>query len=231
MKARWFIRGRGKLYGPLDDAKLRGLVAEGKIGESTELAIDPRGPWHPARRVRGLFTVSPLDDPKPLEGQSTRKPNEDNPSTPLPEGPPEASASIAGLPAKCQMEAVGGEGRVQEPENFGLSLASLQPIPVQRLADRFRAPTKKCPTCGKGCAQNARTCPQCGYRYPNMELIVVIGLVVVGLVIASIAYVAVKRKREEAEAFREVHRQSRERQEKLQQEIDDAWNRIREKLL
>jgi hypothetical protein len=58
MKARWFIRGDGKVYGPLDDMRLRSLVAEGKIDESTEVAVDARGPWHAAGRVRGLFATS-----------------------------------------------------------------------------------------------------------------------------------------------------------------------------
>jgi hypothetical protein len=58
MKARWFIRGGGKVYGPLDDTRLRSLVAERKIDESTEVAVDARGPWHAAGRVRGLFATS-----------------------------------------------------------------------------------------------------------------------------------------------------------------------------
>jgi hypothetical protein len=66
VRARWFIRGGGKLYGPLDDVKLRSLVAEGKIDQSTEVAVDPRGPWQPAGQVRGLF---PEDGPLPAVRQ------------------------------------------------------------------------------------------------------------------------------------------------------------------
>jgi hypothetical protein len=54
--AQWFVRGAGKVYGPLDDAKLRSLVAEGKIDEMTDVSIHASGPWHAAKKVRGLFT-------------------------------------------------------------------------------------------------------------------------------------------------------------------------------
>lgn len=55
MASRWFVRGGGKVYGPLDDARLRRLVAEGKINEATDISAQASGPWHPAVRVKGLF--------------------------------------------------------------------------------------------------------------------------------------------------------------------------------
>jgi hypothetical protein len=78
MASQWFIRGGGKVYGPLDDARLRRLVAEGKINEATELATDAKGPWHPASRVRGLFTSSSSSEiksavPTPTDTEPTTK--------------------------------------------------------------------------------------------------------------------------------------------------------------
>lgn len=55
MASQWFVRGGAKVYGPLDDATLRRLVAEGKINEGTDVATESTGPWHSAAKVRGLF--------------------------------------------------------------------------------------------------------------------------------------------------------------------------------
>ena len=60
MAASWFVRGGGKVYGPLDSAKLKQLVAEGKINETTEVAQNQAGPWYPAGKVRGLFETAPV---------------------------------------------------------------------------------------------------------------------------------------------------------------------------
>ena len=60
MAASWFVRGGGKVYGPLDSAKLKQLVAEGKINETTEVAQNQAGPWYPAGKVRGLFETTPV---------------------------------------------------------------------------------------------------------------------------------------------------------------------------
>lgn len=60
MAASWFVRGGGKVYGPLDSARLKQLVAEGKINEATEVAQNQAGPWHPAGKVRGLFDAAPV---------------------------------------------------------------------------------------------------------------------------------------------------------------------------
>lgn len=77
MASQWFVRGGGKVYGPLDDARLRSLVSEAKINESTEVATDPKGPWHPASRVRGLFA---------------------RPNSPVPNIAPQDSANAASMP-------------------------------------------------------------------------------------------------------------------------------------
>jgi membrane protein YdbS with pleckstrin-like domain len=76
MASEWFVRGGGKVYGPLDSSKLRQLVADGKINESTDVSQSQSGPWSPAGKVRGLFgnatppqvsvTVSP---PRPAPTQ------------------------------------------------------------------------------------------------------------------------------------------------------------------
>lgn len=66
MAASWFVRGGGKVYGPLDGARLKQLVAEGKINASTEVAQNQAGPWLPAGRVRGLFdSVAPSNTASP----------------------------------------------------------------------------------------------------------------------------------------------------------------------
>jgi hypothetical protein len=58
MAANWFVRGGGKVYGPIDGAKLKQLAAEGKIDGQTEVAVDANGPWHPASAVKGLFPAA-----------------------------------------------------------------------------------------------------------------------------------------------------------------------------
>ena len=68
MPASWFVRGGGKVYGPLESARLKQLVAEGKINEATEVAQNHGGPWYPAGKVRGLFetaTPAPAYAPAP----------------------------------------------------------------------------------------------------------------------------------------------------------------------
>lgn len=51
----WFVRGGGKVYGPLDAARLKQLVSEGKINRQTDVAASATGPWTPAGNVKGLF--------------------------------------------------------------------------------------------------------------------------------------------------------------------------------
>jgi membrane protein YdbS with pleckstrin-like domain len=60
MSQSWFVRGGGKVYGPLDSAKLKQLVATGKIDQTTEVAQQHNGPWVPAGRVKGLFVQPPV---------------------------------------------------------------------------------------------------------------------------------------------------------------------------
>lgn len=78
MASQWFVRGGGKVYGPLDDTRLRTLVAEGKIDETTDIATQPCGPWHPAIRVRGLFGTSnssARDEAQPADGRTIASPS------------------------------------------------------------------------------------------------------------------------------------------------------------
>ena len=56
MASHWFVRGGGKVYGPVDDAQLRRVVAERKKDTATEVAMQASGPWHPARQVRDVAT-------------------------------------------------------------------------------------------------------------------------------------------------------------------------------
>lgn len=57
MPATWFVRGGGKVYGPLDAAQLKRLAVEGEIDQRTEVARNAGGPWHCAGNVRGLFAA------------------------------------------------------------------------------------------------------------------------------------------------------------------------------
>lgn len=55
MAQTWFVRGGGKVYGPLDAARLKQLVADRKMNEATEVSQNHSGPWYPAGKIRGLF--------------------------------------------------------------------------------------------------------------------------------------------------------------------------------
>lgn len=59
MASSWFIRGNGKVYGPLDSAQLKQLVSQGKIDQTTEVAQNQNGPWVVASKVKGLFVQPP----------------------------------------------------------------------------------------------------------------------------------------------------------------------------
>jgi hypothetical protein len=69
MASQWFIRGGEKMYGPIDDARLRRLAQEGKIDQSTEVSKEAGGPWHPAGKVRGLFP-----SPTPVTNDPSEQP-------------------------------------------------------------------------------------------------------------------------------------------------------------
>jgi hypothetical protein len=84
MASQWFVRGGGKVYGPVDDAQLRRLVAERKMDAATEVATQASGPWHPAGRIRGLFNASePASRPTLMAEPAV--------PTPLPPDPPQHS--------------------------------------------------------------------------------------------------------------------------------------------
>lgn len=74
MPGSWFVRGGGKVYGPLDDDRLKQLVADEKIDEHTDVSRNYQGPWVPAAQVRGLFP--PKNNPPPsLPGQASAHPS------------------------------------------------------------------------------------------------------------------------------------------------------------
>jgi len=62
----WFVRGDGKVWGPIDSKKLKQLVVDGRIDESTDVSQTFAGPWVPAGSVRGLFPPKPPPEPPPL---------------------------------------------------------------------------------------------------------------------------------------------------------------------
>jgi hypothetical protein len=73
MASTWFVRGGGKIYGPIDAARLKQLVADKKINEQTDVAQSNAGPWVPAGRVKGLFSASisvpPLPNAPPVAAE------------------------------------------------------------------------------------------------------------------------------------------------------------------
>ena len=93
MAAMWFVRGGGKVYGPLDSNRLKQLAAEGKINEATEVAQNQAGPWYPAGKVRGLFdtptattpTYSPAPAPQTYAAPQAYTPPTYSPPQPAPE--------------------------------------------------------------------------------------------------------------------------------------------------
>lgn len=74
MTATWFVRGGGKVYGPIDAAKLKQLVADGKINQQTDVAQNNAGPWVPAGKVKGLFPVSVSMPPLPVAQPASNPP-------------------------------------------------------------------------------------------------------------------------------------------------------------
>lgn len=89
MAASWYVRGGGKVYGPLESARLKQLVAEGKINETTDVAQNQAGPWYPAGRVRGLFettTSVPTSSPAP-QSKAPPQTYTPPPQAPVPQAP------------------------------------------------------------------------------------------------------------------------------------------------
>jgi hypothetical protein len=218
MASQWFVRGGGKVYGPLDDARLRRLVADGKINESTDIATTATGPWHPAARVRGLFQSSCAASPRPprLPGASTASDLQSQ---------FEASFSATQEPEGESTQGVTSAAPMRSAQNS--SDAALPTPPSAAPTALVSGSTSHtCPTCKTPCALNARACPQCGYRFPNSAPFVIGGAILVLAIIGGIAATIVRQQNEEAEIWREVHRQNRERQETLQREISDGYRRL-----
>lgn len=219
MASQWFVRGGGKVFGPLDDARLRKLAVDGKIDETTDVAMCVSGPWHPAARVKGLFPPKAI--PPKVAGE-----------------PPRAPISATELPAVTPAVSL-AELHDASPL-FESNQAELNGIPTTSTSVEsgddfipsmpFHRPTKSsarlCPTCGNACAVNARSCPQCGYRFPSNLPYVVAGILILLLVGGGIAAAVIRKQREEAQIWRDVFRQNDERQERLRRELDDAWDRL-----
>jgi len=76
MTAKWFVHQNEKVHGPFDAATLKQFAASNKIGASTLIAQSADGPWHPASKVKGLFSDSPASQaftapPPPVKVQAT----------------------------------------------------------------------------------------------------------------------------------------------------------------
>jgi hypothetical protein len=226
MPSQWFVRGGGNVYGPLDDARLRRLVVEGKINETTDVATQASGPWHPAARVRGLFLARSQNAPP---GAATN-PLTDSADSPhqSPVTNSEMSNESSNFPATAHLNAVSlplCNDSPSQPSPVSLRRMGPEHIPAAV------AESQECPSCANECALNARVCPKCGYRFPNHAPLIIGGLVVAVLVIGCIAATIVHKRQEEAEIWRQVHRQSQERQETLKREISDGYKRLGDRII
>ena len=97
MPAEWFVHQKEKVHGPFDAATLKQFAAAKKIGANTLIAQSADGPWHPASKVKGLFSDSPAPQaftapPPPVKVQAA------TPVATTPTSPPPA----ASVPASHQ---------------------------------------------------------------------------------------------------------------------------------
>ena len=98
MASIWFVRGGGKVYGPLDSGKLKQLVSDGKIDQTTEIAQNQAGPWFAAGKVQGLFAASDATPrPLPMSAAIATSPNAKDKFV-LPEAAPNGVGSNACQP-------------------------------------------------------------------------------------------------------------------------------------
>ena len=72
----WYVMRNEKTFGPLDNAQLKAMAAQGQVVADSQISQSTNGPWLPARNVRGLFqppTPAPTDSsssaftPPPVE--------------------------------------------------------------------------------------------------------------------------------------------------------------------
>ena len=89
MSTRFYARISGKVYGPLDGAKLKRLAAAGKLTRDDAISKDGKTAWTPAGNVRGLFPPAELlpavdQRPRPIETVIPREPSEVAPAVPPP---------------------------------------------------------------------------------------------------------------------------------------------------
>jgi len=71
MTSWWFSKGTRE-FGPVSAKRLRGLARSGQLRPSDLVLQEGKSEWVPARRVRGLFEVSPVGrrQPRRLAGQT-----------------------------------------------------------------------------------------------------------------------------------------------------------------
>jgi membrane protein YdbS with pleckstrin-like domain len=50
----WYVRLGGRMVGPFTGEQLKERVAAGKIPNTSEIANDQEGPWHPITKLKGL---------------------------------------------------------------------------------------------------------------------------------------------------------------------------------
>lgn len=97
MSAEWFVHQKERVHGPFDAATLKQFAASKKIGANTLIAQSADGPWHPASKVKGLFSDSPAPQafaapPPPVKVQA---------ATPV-AAPPTSPSPAPSVPASHQ---------------------------------------------------------------------------------------------------------------------------------
>ena len=98
MPADWFVHQNEKVHGPFDAATLKQFAASNKIGANTLVAQSADGPWHPASKVKGLFSGSPA----PQAFAAPSPPMKVQAATPVAAIPTSSSPPAASVPASHQ---------------------------------------------------------------------------------------------------------------------------------
>jgi hypothetical protein len=100
MASKWFIRVRGKTFGPFDSGELVAFARAGKIGPTTDIANSQGGPWVPASSLRELFAQP---QHSLLAHRSTSQIRTPTPVPPPPPKPPPVHAEAGQIGGRAPM--------------------------------------------------------------------------------------------------------------------------------
>ena len=121
MSQSWYVKHRGKTFGPTSSSQLKKFVDSGKITRETHIRMGPDGEWIPASNVKGLFQVQEIMVPTEAHVVSNTAP-----SVPTHHQKPEShrncpfcSESILITAIKCKHCSEFLDGRLREvPQSF-----------------------------------------------------------------------------------------------------------------